>query len=211
MPNELTIPAPNSPPPTDLALSKALEGLSIPEAIALDSIMRGTSLTAAADAANISRKTLYEWLEPGHPFCHALTLWKQDLVTTARTRLLMMSDLCTTNILSALKRGDHRTAMTMLQKLGVLSAPPIGPTHIEAATAQTQSRTEITERQNESHRTATSFLDEWDDHTEFQLDAPSETTHQITRSSRHGSRGRNRRGNQAPPESQSAPNPEPKA
>jgi hypothetical protein len=210
MPNDLTIPA-TPPPPSNLALSKALEGLSVPEAIAMDSIMRGTSLTAAAHAAEISRQTLYNWLEPGHPFCHAVTLWKQDLVTTARTRLLMMSDLCTTNILSALKRGDHRTAMTMLQKLGVLSAPPIGPTHIEAATAQTQSRTEITERQNESHRTATSFLDEWDDHTEFQFDAPSETTHQITRSSRHGSRGRNRRGNQAPAESQSAPNPEPKA
>jgi hypothetical protein len=160
MPNELAIPTQTAP--IDSALAKVLEGLSVPQALAMDTLMRGGSITAAATTADVSRQTLYNWLEPGQPLHTALTLWKQDLATTARTRLLMMTDIATSNVMTALTRGDHRTALTLLQKIGVLSAPPIGPTHIEAATAQTQSRTEATDRQNESHRKASAFMDEWD-------------------------------------------------
>ena len=206
MPNELAI---STTAPTDAALAKVLEGLSLNQALAMDTLMRGGSISAAAQAADVARKTIYQWLEPGHPLYNALTLWKQDLATTARTRLLMMTDIATSNVMSALKRGDHRTALTLLQKIGILSAPPIGPTYVEAATAQTQSRTEASDRQNESHRKASAFMDEWDQLNEIQNEQPTQPQSRKTPKekyrARHGSHRRNRRRNQHRSQTQSAP------
>jgi hypothetical protein len=195
MSNELVITTPQTAP-TDLALAKVLEGLSVPQALAMDSLMRGGTITSAAKAAEVSRQALYNWLEPGQPLHTALTLWKQDLATTARTRLLMMTDLATSNVMSALKTGDHRTALTLLQRIGILSAPPIGPTHIEAATAQTQSRTEASDRQNDSHRKASALMDEWDKLTELENKQPRRS--KAKRRPRPASRRPNRRKNQNP-------------
>jgi len=142
-------------------LVRALEGLSVGEALAMNCLMSGGTMIAAAEAADVTRRSLYEWLEPGRPLHEALTVWKQDLASTARTRLLMMTDLATQNILSALKRGDAKLAMNLVQKLGVLSAPPVGPTHVEVVTEGVVGRNKAEELEGRGRKRAVSFVEQW--------------------------------------------------
>jgi hypothetical protein len=112
-------------------LSRIMEGLDVRQSNALQILINGGKITSAAAAADVSRQTIHSWLAAGHPFRVALDLWKKDLAQCARTRLVMMTDLATSNIAMALKRGDTRTALKLLEKLGVLAAPPVGPTEQE--------------------------------------------------------------------------------
>jgi hypothetical protein len=112
-------------------LERLMEGLNVNQSIAMQMILKGGTITAAAAAADVSRKTIYEWLDAQHPFRVALDLWKKDLAQCARTRLVMMTDMATSNVAMALRRGDTRTALKLLEKLGVLAAPPVGPTEQE--------------------------------------------------------------------------------
>ncbi len=107
-------------------LNRVMEGLDVGQSIALQILMSGGTVTAAAAGADVSRQAIYLWLAAGHPFRVALDLWKRDLAQCARTRLVMMTDLATSNVALALKRGDTRTALTLLEKLGVLALTPVG-------------------------------------------------------------------------------------
>jgi hypothetical protein len=152
--------------PANHELARALEGLSVNQALAMNCIMAGGTMIAAAHAAGVDRRTLYEWLQPGTPLHEAVTIWKQDLATTARTRLLMMTDLATKNILAALQRGDVRTAMTLVQKIGVLSAPPIGPTHVEAVTEHVTTKSREQQANQTRQDDAADFVDQWTEMSE---------------------------------------------
>jgi hypothetical protein len=142
-------------------LAKLIEGLGPAEGIALDTIMRGGTLTAAALAANVNRSTIYLWLEKGHPFAEALNRWKLDLAATARTRLLMLTDSATSAVAQSLQRGDSRTALRLLEKLGIMAAPPVGPTHIEAVTANESIKVKTGVAKAKRARAVSSFIGEW--------------------------------------------------
>ncbi len=64
--------------PTNHALARALEGLSVNQALAMNSIMHGGTMIAAAQAAGVNRKTLYEWLEPGQLVQEPPQSWAAD-------------------------------------------------------------------------------------------------------------------------------------
>jgi hypothetical protein len=146
---------------TNEELARALEGLSAGEALAMQCIMRGETMTAAAQAANVSRTALYKWLEPGKPLYEAMTVWKQDMATTARTRLLMMSEMATENIFEALAGGDAKIAMKLMEKLGILSPPPVGPTRAEMVTAEVTTK-QVEREMSVSLRTrAADFVNGW--------------------------------------------------
>jgi hypothetical protein len=167
----------------DARLVRAMEDLSVSQALAMSCIMRGGTMTAAAEAADVTRRALYEWLEPGEPLYEAINVWKQDLATTARTRLLMMTDLATQNILSALKRGDAKLAMQLVQKIGVLDAPPVGPTRLEAVTERVMAKA----REHGTGQTvrvrAASFVESWTEVSEGTM-----VEGQVVKRSRHGNK-----------------------
>jgi AcrR family transcriptional regulator len=142
-------------------LAVVIEGLRAREALAMQCIMAGGTMADAAEAAGVSRRTLYYWLEAGRALCEAVAVWKQDLATTARTRLLMMTDMATQNILNALKRGDARLAMQLVQKMGILDAPPTGPTRVEAATEAVTAKRQEGHRSQTVHVRAASFVEQW--------------------------------------------------
>ncbi len=112
-------------------LARLLEGLPPPQSIAMQIILNGGTITAAATAADVSRRTLHRWLQPGQPLAAAVESWKSDLSSCARTRLVMLADLATTNVAKSLKQGDVKTALKILEKLGILASPAVGPTHNE--------------------------------------------------------------------------------
>jgi DNA-binding phage protein len=146
---------------SDDALELALEELSAGEALAMNCIMSGESMTAAAEAAGVSRQTLYQWMKRGKRLGEAVTIWKQEVATTARTRLLMMTDLATRNILEALKKGDVRVAMTLMQKLGILAPPAVGATQVEAVTERLVVRNREEEARESVRVRAASFVESW--------------------------------------------------
>jgi hypothetical protein len=170
-------------------LAKALEGLRCDEAIALSTIMRGGSITSAASAANVTRRTIYEWMSPTHPVGKAMAEWKKDLAETARNRLLMMSDLAATNILEALQRGDHRTALTLFTKMGILESPPVGATKTEVATAAKAAKLAEGTRQIEETNDARTFTKCWESQK------GTKANDKNRKGARHGKVGSKRRGN----------------
>jgi hypothetical protein len=121
-------------------LSRLAEGLPPQQVHAFQVLLTGGTVTAAAAAAGVSRPTIYSWLEPEKPLRKLLGCWKSELADCARTKLLMMTDQATTNVALSLKTGDVRTALILLEKLGVLSPPAAGPTlhEVKRDTMQTQ-------------------------------------------------------------------------
>jgi hypothetical protein len=130
----------------EAAVTWAMEGLNTAEAKAMRVLMKGSSVTYAAMVAGVARSTLYDWLEPGRPLAAALDKWKRDLANTARTRLLTFCDLATHNVRDALRNGDTRTALRVLEKLGILDTPPVGPSDSDMRAEEEFHETEQTQR-----------------------------------------------------------------
>jgi len=111
---------------TDNAVS-LVAGLSPAQQTAFVILTRGGTISAAARTANVSRPTLYAWLEAGHPFADAYQQWKLSLAETSRTRLLMIGEAATIQIARAVNAGDTRAALAVAKGMGLLSPPPVGP------------------------------------------------------------------------------------
>jgi hypothetical protein len=111
--------------------TELVDGLSAREALAMRVIVSGGTVVSAAKAAEVTRKTFYRWMTPGHRFEVALRCWRRELAQTARDRLLAMMGKATLNVWESLRKGDARTSMRLLEKLGVLAAPATGPTETE--------------------------------------------------------------------------------
>ena len=87
----------------------------------------GCTLISAADAAGVTRMTLYRWLNHDAKFQAAYNAWQQDAVLNARTKVLSMADTAVNTVGHALKT-DARLAFRFLQSLGTLTHPTPGPT-----------------------------------------------------------------------------------
>jgi predicted nucleotidyltransferase len=122
------VPVPNSDDLAPEDLTAELEKLSLPQAAAMEILLRGGTVTAAAQAAGVSRKTLYQWLDPSHQFGQVHTIWKRGMAETARTRLLMLAEGATNVIATAIHRGDTKTSVKLLTGMGILSSPPVADT-----------------------------------------------------------------------------------
>jgi hypothetical protein len=132
-------------------LERHVEGLSAKQAIALGVIMKGGTITAAAVEAGVGRRCMYAWLEEGKPLRVAMDLWKQDLAQCARTRLVMLTDLATGNVAGALKNGDVKTAMRLLERLGIMAAPPTGATEQEVKRDRVEEENIATRKNREEY------------------------------------------------------------
>jgi hypothetical protein len=152
---------PEESPLETAALTLALEGLTTAEALAMHCLMKGGNITAAAVAAEVTRMTIYEWLEPGRPLAVALDTWKRDLANTARTRLLLLSDVATQNVRAALMHGDTRTALKVLEKMGILDSPPVGPSESEVRAQRERHKTEQSQRKARDAERVDEFISPW--------------------------------------------------
>ncbi len=101
--------------------------LSVSQAAAFYALTSGGSVAGAARAANVTRRTVYAWLEKGHKFATAYEEWKHSIAETSRTRLLMIGEAATVQIARSIKQGDTRTALAVAKGMGLLAPPPVGP------------------------------------------------------------------------------------
>jgi hypothetical protein len=113
-------------PATGGALAAPVE-LSPSQLAALGALLAGSSVTAAAEQAAVSRETLHRWLrEPA--FAAAYKRQHRDLWEATETRLLRLAERATTIVERAIDQdGDVKAALAVLKGLGLLagSAPVI--------------------------------------------------------------------------------------
>jgi transposase-like protein len=115
---------------TELALSPA-------QFVAIDLMLQGSTMVAAARSAGVTRKTLYRWLHHDPKFQAAYNAWQLDALTSARSRLLAMTDDAV-NTLAARVKTDGRLAFSLLKSLGTLDRPTPGSTDPEEIEVQRQ-------------------------------------------------------------------------
>src|SRR4051812_24539159 len=114
------------------------QSLTAPQIAALEALTSGSSATAAARAANVCRKTLYNWLRPGHPFAEAFNEWKTTTTEFICARCILLTQAATVQANKAINDGDTRAALQVIKESGCLSPQPQGPTlaHFRAQIAQ---------------------------------------------------------------------------
>ena len=105
-----------------------LEHLSPPQRAAVRRLVAGETVAAAAAAAGVSRRTVFRWLSDDPHFAAAHNGWRADLTATAKARLTAAADGAVTAVVTAMGKGDARTAMALLGKLGLLKPQKVGPT-----------------------------------------------------------------------------------
>jgi alpha-beta hydrolase superfamily lysophospholipase len=104
--------------------------LSPAQLLALEKMLSGHTLIASADAAGVTRMTLYSWLHRDAKFQAAYNAWQLDALTRVRTKLLSMADIAANTIAQAIK-SDARLAFAVLKALGGLDRPTPGSTNPE--------------------------------------------------------------------------------
>lgn len=95
---------------------------------ALSEIVSGGSFRRAAEAASVSRATIYRWVQSDPLFRAAFNAWQKEIKESSHARLVKMSEQAVDVVEKALQRNDERVAVTMLREMGVMRRSPGGLT-----------------------------------------------------------------------------------
>jgi hypothetical protein len=109
----------------------ASAALSRPQEKALQELVGGLGVKAAAVAAGVHRGTLHRWLLEDANFAAAYHAQREQLRENARMRLMAISDRAVDAIMDAVEKGDTRCALALLKGLGLLSKISPGSTNPE--------------------------------------------------------------------------------
>ncbi len=99
---------------------------------ALDHLLAVSTLTAAATSSGVSRSTLHRWLAEDLTFLAAYNRGQHELRDSARARLLQLGGQAMETVEGAVAGGDARIALKVLDSLGLLEPPTIGPDNVNA-------------------------------------------------------------------------------
>jgi AcrR family transcriptional regulator len=113
--------------PIPLVTDKS-EQLSPAQARAIEMLASGHTVATAAEAVGVGRTTIYRWLKGDAAFVAAFNAWQQDMLDTARGRLLALTDTAVNAVSKSMEKGDAKTALALLKHLGALRRPTPGPT-----------------------------------------------------------------------------------
>ena len=105
------------------------EELTSTQLAALEALIAGATVTAAAGTAGVNRVTVHRWLRDDFSFQAAFNQARRDLREAAMARLLKLGDLAVGTVQEAVEQGDVRVAVAVLKGLGLLSerAIEVGP------------------------------------------------------------------------------------
>ncbi len=108
--------------------SEPREQLSPAQSKAMEMLASGHTIAIAAESAGVARSTIYRWLKGDAAFVAAFNAWQQDMLDTARGRLLALTDTAVTAVAKSMEKGDAKTALVLLKHLGALRRATPGPT-----------------------------------------------------------------------------------
>ena len=106
--------------------------LSRSQEAAMQALLSGEQITAAAKTAKVNRSTLHRWLKEPE-FLAALNTCRSELREAQHDRLASLASSAIEVIEQALEEGDARTALAVLRGVALLDgqAPHTGPTNAD--------------------------------------------------------------------------------
>lgn len=104
--------------------------------LALEALLSGATIAAAARKARCSRRTLHRWLRNDYRFLANLNARRNDLRAEAEARLLASVHRAAMAIGSAVNRGNLVAAFGLLRGLGLLHGSPVAPAVEDASQLQ---------------------------------------------------------------------------
>lgn len=108
-------------PPRDTMQQNATE-FDVPanQRLAIEALVSGKNMTAAAQAAGVSRATLWRWMNKDAEFQAALNSYKREVLEQVETQAVGLAKLAIEAIEKALRDGDAKTGIAVLRGLGML-------------------------------------------------------------------------------------------
>jgi len=106
-----------------LQQNATVSGLSRSRELAIESLLSGSTVTAAATAAGVDRTTVHRWLADDK-FRAEFEFRRVELQTTVRDRLMGLADKAVDVLETALADGDVKSALALLRGLGMLNDEP---------------------------------------------------------------------------------------
>ncbi len=103
------------------------EALSPDQIRALELVLSGSTISAAAQAVGIDRSTVHRWVRSDFEFQAALNRGKRELAEAVQARLLTVADKAAAVVGNAVDQGNLTAALAVLKGLGALSGTPIRP------------------------------------------------------------------------------------
>ncbi len=99
---------------------------------ALQAMLSGETVTAAAKTAKVNRTTVHRWLNDPD-FLAVRNSYRSELRDTQHHRLARLASKAIEVVEQALEDGDIRTALAVLRGIGLLAgqAPQTGPTNAD--------------------------------------------------------------------------------
>jgi hypothetical protein len=88
--------------------------------MAIEALVAGKNMTTSAEAAGVTRATLWRWLNKDPEFQAALNSYKREVCEQVETQTVGLAKLAIEAVENALRSGDARTAIAVLRGLGIL-------------------------------------------------------------------------------------------
>jgi len=102
------------------------DDLFLAQQTVLTALLAGQTVTAAAQAAEVDRTTVYRWLRDSYRpgFRSALNRGRRELRQAMEARLLALASRAADCLEGKLTMGDGKAALALLQGLGLLPGRP---------------------------------------------------------------------------------------
>ncbi|HUB24477.1 MAG TPA: hypothetical protein VL992_03530 [Tepidisphaeraceae bacterium] len=110
------------------AMVRPGEHLPTEQREAMEALLKGCSISAAAQASGVTRQTVHNWLKKNPAFQAVYNQWQAEVKESCRNRLLMLSDKAASTLERALEEGDARSALQLLKAIGLMSPVADKPT-----------------------------------------------------------------------------------
>jgi hypothetical protein len=101
-------------------------GLPTTQIAALDALLSGKSITDAADAAGVSRRTIYTWVRENCRFQAALNRGRREMRQAVSSRVEQIAADAAECVARAVREGNVNAAMQILKSLNFLTPTKIG-------------------------------------------------------------------------------------
>ena len=72
--------------------------------------------------------TLWRWMNKDPEFAAAYNAWQRDVIATTRARMMALTASAMSAVERAMRNGDGRLALRVLEKMGFAKEPMPGPT-----------------------------------------------------------------------------------
>ena len=102
------------------ALNFDLEKLPVKQQAAMEQIRTGATFVKAAEAAGVTRLTVFRWIRNDPLFRAAYNAWQQEMCESAQARLIGLANRAVDVVQEALGRGDQKTATAVLRTLRIM-------------------------------------------------------------------------------------------